>query len=89
MAEDSYRTVATWRDEVSHTLGSISTSITDMEKNLEKLCSQGHDRETRIKKLETHVAETKAVNKFAERMKGAILTIIGIIAGVVGTLLAK
>jgi len=87
--KNNYMSAASWRDQTSGALGGITATLISIQSDIKAIYKIFGEHETRIKRIEEYFVSMKAVNKFAERMKGAILTIIGIIAGVVGTLLAK
>lgn len=74
--------VATWRDHVSETLGSLTTTASNIEKKLDKACEVMDHHEVRIDALEDVNEQRSAVQKKIGALYAAIITIVTLLANI-------
>jgi len=73
MNQNGYSSVSSWRDEVSKSLGSIETNISNIGEKLDIVCSVQTKYGERIRVIEDIESNRKAVNKKLNALWAAII----------------
>jgi len=79
---NGYTSVSSWRDDVSRSLGSMETGISNIETKINGICEVQKKHDGRIDTLEDIESNRKAVNKKLNALWAAIIVAVSAVANI-------